>query len=126
MQQHPSGSGEHHGAYGYAWPPGFSYMPTGAHPYGQPPMPYGAYPNAQQHVGHVVSPPYGPSHAQPGPAAAPRPKRRRITPEQLEILTGVFAEHDTPGYELREKLAGQLNMTIREVQVRRGARSRRR
>jgi len=105
-------------------------MPTGAHPYGHGPpgqpiayQQYGAqqYPGAPQQHGHVVSPAYGPVHAQPGPAAAPRPKRRRITPEQLEILTGVFAEHDTPGYELREKLAGQLNMTIREVQVCRSA-----
>lgn len=46
-----------------------------------------------------------------------RPKRKRITPEQLEVLLSLFAETDTPSYELRETVGAQLKMSNREVQV---------
>lgn len=44
-------------------------------------------------------------------------KRKRIKPEQLQRLTQVFELTDTPSSEMREKLAEELNMTKREVQV---------
>ncbi|KAI8968357.1 homeobox domain-containing protein, partial [Mycotypha africana] len=46
-----------------------------------------------------------------------RPKRKRITPDQLHILTELFQQTDTPNHDLREKIAKKLNMTNREVQV---------
>jgi len=46
-----------------------------------------------------------------------RPKRKRINPEQLEVLLALFAETDTPSYELRESVGAQLGMSNREVQV---------
>ncbi|KAH8921714.1 homeobox-domain-containing protein, partial [Atractiella rhizophila] len=46
-----------------------------------------------------------------------KPKRKRITPEQLEVLTELFEQTDTPSFEIRESLAGRLSMTNREVQV---------
>ncbi|CAO3663935.1 unnamed protein product [Umbelopsis vinacea] len=44
-------------------------------------------------------------------------KRKRISPEQLKALLDVFHQTDTPSSELREKLAEDLNMSKREVQV---------
>jgi hypothetical protein len=44
-------------------------------------------------------------------------KRKRISPEQLKALLDVFQQTDTPSSELREKLAEDLNMSKREVQV---------
>ncbi|KAF7729322.1 Mix paired-like homeobox [Apophysomyces ossiformis] len=44
-------------------------------------------------------------------------KRKRITPEQFRRLSDLFERTDTPSYELREKVARELNMTNREVQV---------
>ncbi|KAI8069234.1 homeobox domain-containing protein [Gongronella butleri] len=49
--------------------------------------------------------------------AGGRPKRKRITPEQYQVLTECFGQTDTPNYELRERLSKQLTMTNREVQV---------
>lgn len=46
-----------------------------------------------------------------------RPKRKRITPNQLEVLTSIFERIKTPNYQLREMTARELNMTNREVQV---------
>lgn len=46
-----------------------------------------------------------------------KPKRKRITPVQLETLAAAFAVSDTPLYDVREELAGRLGMTNREVQV---------
>ncbi|ORE08864.1 hypothetical protein BCV72DRAFT_224447 [Rhizopus microsporus var. microsporus] len=46
-----------------------------------------------------------------------RPKRKRITPSQLEVLTSIFERIKTPNYQLREMTARELNMTNREVQV---------
>lgn len=46
-----------------------------------------------------------------------KPKRKRITPYQLAILSDLFASTDTPNYQLRENTASKLNMTNREVQV---------
>ncbi|KAG2187794.1 hypothetical protein INT44_005484 [Umbelopsis vinacea] len=48
---------------------------------------------------------------------AKKAKRKRITPEQLVDLLALFEKTDTPSFEVREKLANQLNMTNREVQV---------
>ncbi|KAJ2964968.1 hypothetical protein NQZ79_g194 [Umbelopsis isabellina] len=44
-------------------------------------------------------------------------KRKRISPDQLRALVQVFKETDTPSSEVREKLAEQLDMSKREVQV---------
>lgn len=46
-----------------------------------------------------------------------RPKRKRITPEQLDALLGLFQQTDTPSYEQRERVAVHLGMSNREVQV---------
>lgn len=46
-----------------------------------------------------------------------RPKRKRINPQQLETLLGMFAHTDTPSYELRDRIGTQLGMSNREVQV---------
>ncbi|PRQ72670.1 hypothetical protein AAT19DRAFT_16594 [Rhodotorula toruloides] len=46
-----------------------------------------------------------------------RPKRKRITPEQLVHLTAVFESTDSPSFEQRETLAEQTGMTNREVQI---------
>ncbi|KAF9114945.1 hypothetical protein BGX27_009375 [Mortierella sp. AM989] len=57
---------------------------------------------------------------QQGENAADQPKkakRKRITPEQLEDLVGLFEKTDTPSFEIRESLAHKLGMTNREIQV---------
>lgn len=46
-----------------------------------------------------------------------KPKRKRIPHEKLVKLQELFESTDTPSYEVREKLALQLDMTNREVQV---------
>ncbi|GEM06379.1 homeobox protein YOX1/YHP1 [Rhodotorula toruloides] len=46
-----------------------------------------------------------------------RPKRKRITPEQLVHLTAIFETTDSPTFEQRETLAEQTGMTNREVQI---------
>ncbi|KAI8064820.1 homeobox domain-containing protein [Gilbertella persicaria] len=46
-----------------------------------------------------------------------KPKRKRITPYQLSILSDLFKSTDTPNYELRENIAERLSMTNREVQI---------
>ncbi|GAA6035176.1 hypothetical protein JCM8097_006404 [Rhodosporidiobolus ruineniae] len=46
-----------------------------------------------------------------------RPKRKRITPEQLVRLTAVFDTTDSPSYDVRDKLGAEIGMTNREVQV---------
>lgn len=51
------------------------------------------------------------------PSSPHKPKRKRITPEQLECLTSLFEQTDTPSFEIREKLSAKLNMTNREIQV---------
>ncbi|KAG2180897.1 hypothetical protein INT43_008477 [Umbelopsis isabellina] len=55
--------------------------------------------------------------ANPDDQPAKKAKRKRITPEQLVDLLALFEKTDTPSFEVREKLANQLNMTNREVQV---------
>lgn len=47
-----------------------------------------------------------------------KPKRKRISPAQLEALAAAFALSDTPLYDVREELADRLGMSNREVQVR--------
>jgi len=44
-------------------------------------------------------------------------KRHRTTPEQLEVLERVYEQERLPGLALRKKLAEQLRMTPRRVQV---------
>ncbi|GAA5832921.1 hypothetical protein JCM11251_000531 [Rhodosporidiobolus azoricus] len=46
-----------------------------------------------------------------------RPKRKRITPEQLVRLTSVFETTDSPSYDVRDKIGAEIGMTNREVQV---------
>ncbi|CAO3671632.1 unnamed protein product [Rhizopus stolonifer] len=46
-----------------------------------------------------------------------RPKRKRISSHQLEVLTNIFEQIKTPNHQLREHTAKELNMTNREVQV---------
>jgi hypothetical protein len=46
-----------------------------------------------------------------------RPKRKRISPEQLDALLGLFQQTDTPSFEQRERVAMSLGMSNREVQV---------
>ncbi|GJN91698.1 hypothetical protein Rhopal_004721-T1 [Rhodotorula paludigena] len=46
-----------------------------------------------------------------------RPKRKRITPEQLVKLVAIFDTTDSPSYEIRETLSTECGMTNREVQV---------
>lgn len=44
-------------------------------------------------------------------------KRKRILPYQYNRLIDVFHSTDTPSSEVRERLADELSMTKREVQV---------
>ncbi|CAO3660049.1 unnamed protein product [Rhizopus stolonifer] len=46
-----------------------------------------------------------------------RPKRKRISTEQLNFLTNLFEQTTSPNHALREKLTKQLDMTNREIQV---------
>lgn len=46
-----------------------------------------------------------------------RKRRHRTTPEQLRILESAYRHERMPSLELREKLAHQLNMTPRRVQI---------
>lgn len=48
---------------------------------------------------------------------SPRPRRKKIMPEQLDVLINVFALSTTLSFEDREQLARRLGMTNREVQV---------
>lgn len=43
--------------------------------------------------------------------------RRRTLPHQLEVLDGLFKQCPKPDMDVRKKLAGDLGMTVREVQV---------
>lgn len=54
---------------------------------------------------------------QPAGEQPKKAKRKRITPEQLEDLVGLFEKTDTPSFEIRESLAKKLGMTNREIQV---------
>ena len=47
-----------------------------------------------------------------------KPKRKKISPEQLETLVALFSRVETPTYELRKNVGAQLKMSNREVQVR--------
>jgi hypothetical protein len=44
-------------------------------------------------------------------------KRKRITPDQFSQLMTLFEQNDTPSYEIRDKLAGKIGMSNREIQV---------
>lgn len=44
-------------------------------------------------------------------------KRKRISPAQYNRLMEIFDQTDTPSSEIRENLAQELQMTKREVQV---------
>nr|ODN89367.1 hypothetical protein L203_02075 [Cryptococcus depauperatus CBS 7841] len=52
-----------------------------------------------------------------GAAGAQVKHRRRTTPEQLKVLEFWYELHPKPDNELRERLAAQLGMTKRNVQV---------
>jgi hypothetical protein len=49
--------------------------------------------------------------------ALEKAKRKRILPYQYQCLVQCFERTDSPNSELRERLALELNMTKREVQV---------
>lgn len=64
-------------------------------------------------------PTYGPTH-QIGPLAVQqpvRPKRRKITASQLKSLEELFALSTSPSYENRERVAQEVGMSNRDVQV---------
>merc|ERR1712054_88103 len=47
----------------------------------------------------------------------PKRKRQRTTPEQLIILEEVFNTNNTPDQQTRQKLADELGMSSRRVQI---------
>jgi hypothetical protein len=51
------------------------------------------------------------------PTTTTKAKRKRITPDQFSQLMGLFEHNDTPSYEIRDKLASQIGMSNREIQV---------
>ncbi|KAG2173211.1 hypothetical protein INT43_004585 [Umbelopsis isabellina] len=53
----------------------------------------------------------------PSPTTSTKAKRKRITPDQFSQLMGLFEHNDTPSYEIRDKLASQIGMSNREIQV---------
>lgn len=48
----------------------------------------------------------------PPPAAAPRKRRKRSTPEQIEVLERHFAANDRPTAAVREAIASELSMCV--------------
>ncbi|KAJ1835983.1 hypothetical protein LPJ63_000699 [Coemansia sp. RSA 2711] len=52
----------------------------------------------------------------PGPVAI-KGKRKRASPQQLEVLNKVFASTSFPSTEMRNRLARELGMTPRTVQI---------
>ncbi|KAG0140450.1 hypothetical protein CROQUDRAFT_357196 [Cronartium quercuum f. sp. fusiforme G11] len=88
-------------------------------------VPDGIY--AHQKRAHPTRVPFPPStQTQPQPsveeAITPyslglKPKRKRITPEQLSVLSNLFMLTDTPAFDVREATGAKLGMTNREVQV---------
>ncbi|BGP44889.1 hypothetical protein JCM10450v2_000704 [Rhodotorula kratochvilovae] len=57
------------------------------------------------------------SKGKPEGLQACKPKRKRISPEQLVSLVAVFETTDSPSYDVREKLGNETGMSNREVQV---------
>ncbi|KAM0793240.1 hypothetical protein ACM66B_000704 [Microbotryomycetes sp. NB124-2] len=96
-----------------------------------PPLHQGAARASAQHsTSHASYHPYSP----PGSSTSPKkqllfinsssndplvnkPKRKRISPEQLEHLLGLFNQTDAPNFDQREKVAQATGMTNREVQI---------
>lgn len=81
------------------------------HPYQQKPRPL-------LFINTILPPsaPVGPLASELIPAQV-KPKRKRISPEQLDALTALFEQTDSPSFDVRERLGAQLNMSNREVQV---------
>ncbi|KAF9930339.1 hypothetical protein FBU30_000612 [Linnemannia zychae] len=100
-------------------------QPTPHHPYPQQQQPPPPPPQQQQQQQQQQTESANASTAAAAatPAATPqadqpkKAKRKRITPEQLEDLVGLFEKTDTPSFEIRENLAKKLGMTNREIQV---------
>ena len=88
----------------------FNSIVTSSSSYNDPSYP----PSTSSDPTPSISTPHGPS----GRTGSYKPKRKRITPQQLEILVTAFENSDTPLYDIRERLAEELGMTNREVQVR--------
>ena len=58
-----------------------------------------------------------PSLADPPPGAAIKAKRKRASARQVEILRQAFAQNPFPSSETRRRLAEELGMTPRSVQI---------
>ncbi|KAJ2795695.1 hypothetical protein H4R21_005009, partial [Coemansia helicoidea] len=94
-------------------PPAAGYLP---HPtYSQPPFhpyhrgPSPAHPPLQ--MPPLMAPAAGPHHA------PVKGKRKRASPQQLEVLNKVFSTTSFPSTEMRNQLARELGMTPRTVQI---------
>ncbi|KAJ2782767.1 Short stature homeobox protein 2 [Coemansia javaensis] len=117
-----------------AYPYGYGYQPHHAfHPYHRvpsppsppappaPQRPLQPRPQAQHALQHPAMSP--PLQAQPQPHHAEQPpvqikgKRKRASPQQLEVLNKVFASTSFPSTEMRNRLARELGMTPRTVQI---------
>ncbi|KAJ2359006.1 hypothetical protein IWW50_000066 [Coemansia erecta] len=97
VYEHPPSAGPMPGSDYYHPHHRFSY-----HPYQR-----GASPRRQQH----------PSSLSPPPSMPIKGKRKRASPQQLEVLNEVFASTSFPSTEMRNRLARQLGMTPRTVQI---------
>ncbi|KAK4054899.1 SWI/SNF chromatin-remodeling complex subunit [Microbotryomycetes sp. JL201] len=117
-----------------------TYCQAGRPPLGQyhsfPPAPRSpsyqgvARPSSQMGSAHASYHPYSPPGASVSPKkqllfinsssndpAVNKPKRKRISPEQLEHLLELFNQTDAPTFDQREKVAQATAMTNREVQI---------
>ncbi|KAF9145665.1 40S ribosomal protein S21 [Mortierella sp. GBA39] len=96
-------------------------QPSPHHPYPQQQQPQQQqHPQQQQQQQDSTNASAAAAAAAAVAAQADQPKkakRKRITPEQLEDLVGLFEKTDTPSFEIRENLAKKLGMTNREIQV---------
>ncbi|KAJ2156053.1 Short stature homeobox protein 2, partial [Coemansia sp. RSA 552] len=82
--------------------------------YERPPPAGSAYP----HI-HPYRRDPSPQKQQQHPAVSPpiKGKRKRASPQQLEVLNEVFASTSFPSTETRQRLARELGMTPRTVQI---------
>ncbi|GAA6058726.1 hypothetical protein JCM10212_003414 [Sporobolomyces blumeae] len=97
-----------------------SYANPAFHPYRPSPAPPPA-PNPSKPILFVDATfqPGGPMTADYSGTGIPhcRPKRKRITPEQLTKLVEVFETTDNPCFDVRESVGEEIGMSNREVQV---------
>eukprot|EP01129_Flabellula_baltica_P013399 TRINITY_DN61_c0_g1_i3.p1 TRINITY_DN61_c0_g1~~TRINITY_DN61_c0_g1_i3.p1 ORF type:complete len:172 (-),score=35.76 TRINITY_DN61_c0_g1_i3:90-605(-) len=74
-------------------------------------------PRKKKRFNEVVSQSDSEEESENGQVKPAKKKRHRTTPEQLRILESTFLREKTPDINLRKKLAAQLDMTPRRVQV---------